>query len=260
MRRTIDHNSPIPYYLQVIEVLKESILRGEWKVGDQLPSEPAMCEMFDVSRTVVRQALQELMQEGLITRRKGRGTYVAQPKISENLAQQLTGFYEDMASQGYETHSKVVKQHVIPASAKIAKYLEVAPGAQVIEIERIRYVQDEPLVLVTTYLDYERCSAALQAELTHQSLYAFLRENCDFVIVRGRRFIEAVPANEYESQQLSIRKGSPLLMLDSVSYGEDGRPIEYYHALHRADRLRFEVELLRVLKGDGKASLIEDRA
>jgi GntR family transcriptional regulator len=88
----INHSSPIPYYIQVIEALTDRSSRGEWRVGDQLPGEQVFCEMFDVSRTVIRQALQSLMQEGLIIRRKGRGTFIAEPKISESLAQRLTGF------------------------------------------------------------------------------------------------------------------------------------------------------------------------
>jgi GntR family transcriptional regulator len=246
----INHSSPIPYYVQVIEALKDRISRGEWRVGDQLPGEQALCEMFDVSRTVIRQALQSLMQEGLIVRRKGRGTFIAEPKISESLAQRLTGFYEDMVSQGYTPVSQVLKQHLIPASAKVADNLEIPPGTQVIEIERLRFVQDEPLVLVTTYLPYRLCSDLLHVELTHKSLYMLLRERCNLTITRGRRILQAVQPNEYETTLLRIKKSVPLIMLDSVSYLSSGTPIEYYHALHRSDRLRFEVDLFYVLKQD----------
>lgn len=250
----INHNSPIPYYVQVIEALKDRISRGEWHVGDQLPGEQVLCETFDVSRTVIRQALQSLMQEGLIVRRKGRGTFIAEPKISENLAQQLTGFYEDMVSQGYTPISQVLKQQVIPANTKVATYLEIPYGTQVVEIERLRFVQDEPLVLVTTYVPYSVCPNLLRADLTHQSLYALLREHHNLTITRGRRILQAVQANEYEANLLKIKKSSPLIMLDSVSYLDNGTPIEYYHALHRSDRLRFEVNLFHVLKQDGVAS------
>ena len=98
-KTTINFDSHIPYYIQLIEALKEKISLGEWKVGDQLPSEPELCEIYGVSRTVVRQALREIELEGLITRRKGKGTFIAEPKISESLAQKLTGFYQDMIEQ-----------------------------------------------------------------------------------------------------------------------------------------------------------------
>ena len=244
----IDHNSPIPYYVQVIEVLKDRISRGEWHVGDQLPGEQVLCEMFEVSRTVIRQALLSLTQEGLIVRRKGRGTFVAEPKISENLAQQLTGFYEDMVNQGYTPVSQVLKQQAIPASAKVAGYLEIPRGTEVIEIERLRFVQDEPLVLVTTYLPQRMCPDLLDMDLTHHSLYALLHEHCGLTIARGRRILQAVQANEYEAGLLNVKKSFPLIMLDSVSYLNTGTPIEYYHALHRSDRLRFEVDLFHALR------------
>lgn len=247
----INHSSPIPYYVQVIEALKERINRDEWQVGDQLPGEQVLCEMFDVSRTVIRQALQSLMQEGLIVRRKGRGTYVAEPKISENLAQRLTGFYEDMVSQGYRPTSQVIKQQLVPANTKVASNLEIPPDTQVIEIERLRFVQDEPLVLVTTYLPYTLCPDLLHKDLTHQSLYMLLREQCNLTITRGRRILQAAQPNEYETTLLKIKRSVPLIILDSVSYLSDGVPIEYYHALHRSDRLRFEVDLFHVLKQKG---------
>jgi len=244
----IDHNSPIPYYVQVIDALKERISQDEWQVGDQLPAEQELCAMYDVSRTVVRQALQSLTQEGLIVRRKGRGSYLAEPKIRESLAERLTGFYEDMASQGYPPVSQVLKQQIVPASAKVASYLELPAETSVLEIERLRFVQDEPLVLVTTYLPASLCAELLSLDLTHQSLYALLLDCCNVTITHGRRLLQAVQANEYEANLLGVKKSFPLLMLDSVSYMGGGTPVEYYHALHRSDRVHFEVNLLRAIK------------
>jgi GntR family transcriptional regulator len=106
-------------------------------------------------------------------------------------------------------------------------------------------VNGEPIVLVTTYLPYIICPGLLEADLRQQSLYKFIEAECGLFIVRGRRTIEAVPANEYEAQLLQVEKGAPLILLDSVSYLEDGTPAEYYHAVHRGDRSRFEVELVR---------------
>jgi GntR family transcriptional regulator len=242
----VDHSSPLPYYVQVKESLRDSIERGDWKPGDQIPGEAELCTFFRVSRTVVRQALLELAYEGLIVRARGKGTFVAEAKITENLAQKLTGFYEDMATLGLSTVSQVLVQRLVAASTRIAAYLEVPPGAEVIEIERLRFVQDEPLVLVTSYVPYARCPSLLQADLSRQSLYALMEKQCGIVITRGRRALEAVAASQREAELLRIERGAPLMLLDSVSCTEDGTPIEYYHALHRGDRSRFEAELLRV--------------
>jgi GntR family transcriptional regulator len=121
----IDHASPVPYCAQGKEALRGRIESGDWKAGDQLPGEPELCSVFDVSRTVIRQALTELMHEGLIVRVKGKGTFVAKAKIMENLAQKLTGFYQDMAERGQPPVSRVLMQQVVPASAKVASLLQI---------------------------------------------------------------------------------------------------------------------------------------
>lgn len=220
--------------------------RGEWEPGDQLPGEIELCGMYDVSRTVIRQALNDMVHAGLVVRRKGRGTFVAEPKIRESLVQRLTGFYQDMTERGHEPVSDVLKQEVVPAAPSVANQLEVDPQAPVVEIERLRYIQDEPIVLVTTYLPESLCPDLVHADLSEQSLYAYIEEHYGLVIVRGRRTVQAVPANEYEAEHLDVPKGAPLILLDSVSYLEDGTPLEYYHALHRGDRSQFEVELVRI--------------
>jgi len=252
-RNGVDRGSPIPYYVQVKQALQEYIENSDQQPGDQLPGEPELCRMFDVSRTVIRQALKEMEYEGLIVREKGRGTFVAEAKINESLFQELTGFYQDMIERGHNPVTEVLRQEVIPASPKVAARLRIDPNTPVIVIDRLRSVQEESIVLVTTYLPYALCPEVLQADLSTQSLYALLEEQCDLVISNGHRTLEAVPANEYEASLLEIEKGSPLMMLDSVSYLDDGTPIEYYHALHRGDRARFEVELVR-LREHGRGS------
>lgn len=244
-RNAIDHNSHVPYYAQVKEALRDRIERGDFRPGDQIPGEPELCTLLGVSRTVVRQALTELVYEGLIVRAKGKGTFIAEPKIVEGLAQRLTGFYEDMASRGLAPYSRVLKQQLTPANTKIAGFLGVAVGASLIEIERLRFIQDEPLVLVQTFLPFAACPGILNADLARQSLYALMEREYGLVIDSGRRTLEAVAATQREAELLRVEVGAPLMLLDSVSYLEDGTPIEYYHALHRGDRSRFEAELLR---------------
>lgn len=245
-KAAIDYESHIPYYIQLLESLKEKISNGEWKPGDQFPSESELCETYGISRTVVRQALKGMELEGLIVRRKGKGTFVAKPKISESLAQKLTGFYQDMVERGHRPVTQVLHQKVEPANKKVAGYLGIEPGTSVIDIQRLRFVKEEPIVLVTSYLPYDLCSDLVHTDLTNQSLYAFLENQCGIMIAYGRRSIEAVPANEMEAYLLQVEKGAPLILLDSVSYMEDGTPIEYFHAVHRGDRSRFEVELVRI--------------
>jgi len=242
----IDYDSYIPYYIQLMEALKERIQAGILKPGEQLPSEPEMCETYGVSRTVVRQALRELEFEGLISRRKGKGTFVAEKKIEESLVQKLTGFFQDMVERGHSIRTEVLKHQVEPASPKVARYLNLDVGTHVFNIERLRFIDGEPIVLVRTYIPVLLCPSLADYDLSTQSLYAILEGKFGLALSHGRRTIEAVPANEREAHLLDVEKFQPLILLDSVSYLENGTPMEYYHAVHRGDRSRFEVNLVRI--------------
>jgi GntR family transcriptional regulator len=206
-----------------------------------------LCNQYGISRTVVRQALKELAVDGVIIRRKGKGTFVAEPKISEGLVQKLTGFYQDMLERGLTPVTKVLRQAVIPVTEKIAYHLKMEPGRNVIVIQRLRFINNEPIQLVTTYIPEHFCPQLIKEDLTERSLYDYMEKQCGLVLVRAQRFIESVTANDTEAKLLDLEPGAPLLMLDSISYLEDGTPVEYYHALHRGDRSRFEVELIKVL-------------
>ena len=244
-RILIEFNSHIPYYVQLINLLKSQFQQKVWKPGDKIPGEPELCDLYGISRTVVRQALQELQHEGLIVRQKGKGTFVAYPKIGESLASKLTGFYHDMLERGLRPTTRVLHQRVIPVPEKVADYLEVAPGTPVIDIHRLRSVNNEPIQLVTSYIPFALCPQAAEVDLTDRSLYDFL-EDCGLQIARGRRYIEAVEASEEAAQLLCVKRGQAMVMLNSICYLANGTPVEYYLALHRGDSTRFEVELVRV--------------
>jgi GntR family transcriptional regulator len=241
----IDRNSPIPFYAQLKSEILTRIERNIWKPGEQLPGELDLCSSFAVSRTVVRQALQELEIEGVIRREKGKGTFVAAAKITENLAYKLTGFYQDMAEQGLNPISKVLRREVLPATPKLARELKIEPGEAVIEIERLRFVEDDPLVFVTTCIPYKFCPGLEMVDLARQSLYWVLERHYGIVIASGRRTLEAVGANPREAELLRVPVGTPLMLLDSIGYLDNGQPVEVFHALHRGDRSRFEVVITR---------------
>jgi GntR family transcriptional regulator len=253
MNEKIDFESHIPYYIQLMDILKEKVQKKDWVAGDQIPGEQDLCEMYRVSRTVVRQALRELELEGVISRRKGKGTFISSPKINEGLVQKLTGFYQDMVERGLKPVTKVLHQSVSPASEKVARFLNIQPGDKVIDIQRLRYISEEPILLVTTYIPFEVCPDLEKVDLSNRSLYEYLEKECGVFIAKGRRYIEAVLANDSEAELLGVESGAPLMMLDSISFSENGLPVEYYHALHRGDRSRFEVELFRLRETESKA-------
>src|SRR3970040_2816569 len=121
---TINFSSHIPYYIQLIDLLKDQIQDKKWAPGEQIPGKQELCDTYGVSRTVVRQALRELELSGVITRRKGKGTFIAEPKINEGLIQKLTGFYQDMVERGLQPVTRVLHQRLAPAARQMAEFLD----------------------------------------------------------------------------------------------------------------------------------------
>lgn len=262
MSARIDRESLIPFYAQVKQSIKDEILQGKWQPGDQLPGETELCRIYSVSRTVIRQALNELLQEELIVRKKGRGTFITQPKVSERMIQKITGFYEDVSRHGFTPVSEVLKQHEIKADERIGHFLALEPGTPVIEIERLRTVEGDPdpIVLVKTYLPLALCVGLLDTDLTHRSLYHFLEQECGLILTHGYRHIEAVAAGVYEAGLLRVKRGTPLILLSGVTHHQNGTPVEYLHSLYRGDRARFDVELMRGLEPQNTYELVIDKS
>jgi GntR family transcriptional regulator len=238
-------------------MLRKQITSRAWKAGDQIPGELRLCQLFDVSRPVIRQAISCLVDEGLLVRRKGKGTYLAESKIKEGLFQRQNGFHQDMLEQGHSLTSRVLKFEITQANENVAYRLGLEPGSPVIEIARLRLVHNEPVVLVTTFLPYELCLALVHEDLTQQSLYAVLERSCGLVITHGHQMFKVTLASTFEAHLLNIQPGAPLVALDKVSYLNDSRPIEYSNALHRADRIRFEVELVRVQENANARTILD---
>ena len=244
MSAGIDRSSPLPFYYQLKQILLADLRARDLAPGTRLPGDNELCGTYDVSRTVVRQALAELETEGVIERQKGRGTFVAHRRTAERLVQSLTGLYEDVAARGGHLRSDVRRQEVVPADGLIADQLQLAVGAPVVVIERLRFVDDEPWVLATTYLPYDIAPGLVHDDLSDQSLYAVLEASYGVRLTHGRRGVEAAVASDAQATALEISPGAPVLVLRSLSYAGD-RPVEVFVAYHRGDRSRFEVTLQR---------------
>lgn len=240
----IDRYSPLPYYAQLKQLLVEQ-LESTWKAGERLPGEVALCQRYGVSRTVVRQALDELESEGRIVRRKGQGTFASARKVDEALFQSLTGLHEDVSARGGTLVSDVRAFEYTPAPAEVAAALEVEAGAPVVYLERLRYVGSEPWVLTRTYLPHDLAPGLLDEDFTEQSLYAVLEDKHGLRLDHGRRLVEAVPASAAVAAALGLQERDPVLLLHSTSWDVTGRPVEYFLAYHRGDRSRFQVHLRR---------------
>ena len=235
-------DTPIPCHYQLSELLRQEIESGRWKVGEQIPVEEDLCVHFSLSRTTVRKSLDALVRLGLLHREQGRGTFVAEPKLVEGLVNRPIGFFDDMKERGITVVTKVLELRRTEPTPIVARELQIAQGATVIEARRVRYIMDLPVVVVNSYVPYELCPSLLEADLTHTGLYQFLREHGGYKTYRAKSFVEAVPADEMEAELLWVESGTPLLMIESTVYLADGRPIDYNKSRHRGDRMRLLME------------------
>lgn len=238
----IDRSSPSPMYDQLRRLILDGIATHSLKPGDLLPGEHRLCEQYGISRTVVRQALGQLENEGIIERVKGKGTFVARPKTSEALMHSLIGLYDDVERRGGHVRSDVLSHERMPAPADVAEALELAPGDPVVVLERLRYVDGEPWSLSTTYMPEAVGALTFGADLRDASLYRLLAEH-GVSAASGVRSAEATVATAAQAEMLGIPEGTALLHLRSVSHDHSGAPFEYFTAYHRGDRSRFEFQL-----------------
>jgi GntR family transcriptional regulator len=241
----IQRDSPVPYYYQLVQYIEKKIKTHEWKPGQVLPSEQEFCEHLDVSRTVVRQAMTTLANEGLVNKQNGKRSSVGHPKYTGGLMQDLRGFHEDALAKGQRPSTRVLELKVIPANGDVAEALRLKEGEPVIMLNRLRFLDGEPTVLVVTHIPERMCPSLVGEDLASRSLYEVLATKYNLVITKGFRTIEAVSATRQEARLLGVKAGSPLLLLKSIGLLEDGTPLEYFIARHRGDRSKFQVRLVR---------------
>lgn len=245
--RAIDRASPLPFYFQLKQIILADISERGLAPGDRLSGDNELTVRYDVSRTVVRQALGELETEGTVQRIKGRGTFVAPRKTSERLVQSLTGLYEDVQARGSQLRSEVRRLEVVPADEQVAGQLQIEIGAPVTVVERLRFVDEEPWALVIGHLPRDVAPGLVEEDLSSQSLYALLEQKYGVALRHGGRSVEASVASAEMAHSLGVDEGDPVLVLRSTVFDEHDVPVEMFVAYHRGDRSRFEVHLRRDL-------------
>lgn len=235
--------SPIPLYYQLAELIREQVHAGDLKPGDQIPPERVLSEQHAISRMTARQAIGYLVSESVLVVRHGLGTFVAEPKLTRDMVT-LLGFTEEMIQRGTAT-SQVIAQHVTEASGSAAEHLALARGDAVTRLVRLRLLNGEPLLLETTLVPTALCPGLEYEDMTQQSLYSLLERRYNLRVSRSRQTLEAVVANEIEASYLTVESGAPMFLLESVTFAEDGQPVEFVKTVYRGDRFTFAFEAER---------------
>jgi len=208
-----------------------------------LPSEAELGDAYDISRTVVRQALEGLERAGIVYRVKGKGAFLSERKVVARLLQDPSGFQANMEAQGLAVETRVLGQAIVPAPSDVADALGMGVGQPVLCLERLRFVEGEAIFLGTSYVPVALCGDLSESDIGEESLNAFLRRRCGLVPAGGRRTIESVAAGRLQAELLHVPIGAPLFYLFAVTWTEDGRPMECSQVWLRGDRTVFEVQL-----------------
>ncbi|CAM3345203.1 GntR family transcriptional regulator [Deinococcus deserti] len=244
----LDAASATPVYLQVASGIAQRIRDGELERGSALPSERELASSLGVSRVTVRQALAQLAEQGLLTRRHGSGTFVAPPPEAPAARPLglLTSFSDDVRSRGHRPGAQVLKFERGRPTAQEAMSLALSPADTVLRVRRLRTSSGEPLAVEESTLPASLVEPLTEQDVTDASLYALLAAR-NLQPYRAIRHLRAVNAPDQLASLLGILPGSALLATERVSWTRDGRPIEYARAHYRGDRYDFVMEL----QGDG---------
>ncbi|MEU2615792.1 GntR family transcriptional regulator [Micromonospora sp. NPDC007271] len=233
----IDRSSPVPLYFQVAEQFAAAIQRGELAPGDRLDSELQLADRLGLSRPTIRQAIQHLVDKGLIVRRRGVGTQVVRGEVRR--AVELTSLHDDLARAGRQPSTSVLELATVECPAKVAAVLGVDPDSPVQHLRRLRFADGEPLAVMRNWLPLDPVRLTLDA-LQTRGLYAILRAS-GLRVRSAHQRIGARAATAAEAQMLGERRGAPLLTMTRTAYDDQGRHLEYGEHIYRASRYALDV-------------------
>jgi GntR family transcriptional regulator len=235
-------DSRLPLYHRVREALLRDI--EELSPGDRLPTESELMERFGVSRTTVREAVNELARNGLVRRRSGSGTFVAQRPIEQELTR-LTGFVEDMRALQLEPTAEVVTRKEVAADDLVARRLALEPGETVMLVERVRLADGEPLSFDVTYLPLEIGRRLAKENLVVYPIFELLEAKYGIRLGEADYRIEAANATARIARYLKIKPNDAVLLIERTTYAAEGPPVDFERLHYRGDRVRYRLRLNR---------------
>ena len=235
---TLDRSSPMPLYFQISEPIAQLINSGALPADTRLEDELSMAARLHVSRPTARQALQRLVDRGLLTRRRGVGTIVSPRHVHRPM--ELTSLMRDLVNAGHKVHTTIQHYEARPATAQEADTLKTTEGTLVVHIERTRFADNEPIAVLTNLIPAD--IAPTMQELESASLYDLMRER-GVTLASARQIIGARSATTKEAKLLSEHRGAALLTSQRTTYDPSGRIVECGNHIYRASRYSFEASL-----------------
>ncbi|HZC66063.1 MAG TPA: GntR family transcriptional regulator [Candidatus Dormibacteraeota bacterium] len=231
-------------YSRVEAVLASEITDGLLKVGGQLPTEDALIARFKVSRITVRRAIRDLVNRGLVEIRRGKGTFVAAPRITQELTE-LSGFVEDMHALGRKPTARVLSKEIVTADATVASQLALTPGQRVVRIRRVRLADGVPLSFDETYLELEIGRKIITNNLKVEPIFTLLERKYGVPLIEAEYKLDATAADSEVAAALRVKENSPVFRIERTSYSTNNRPVDYERLYYRSDLIRFVTRLAR---------------
>lgn len=231
----------IALHHQIKEDMFLHLRSGRWPPGFELPTEEALCRHYGVSRGTLRRAISDLVSEGYIERKRGRGSFVCHPKLESG----ITGSYTRFRVLGppLDPGGQVLGCESIGAPDDVATMLGLAPGDPIWRLERVRYTQGRPVSLQTSFIPGPLCPDLDRQELATRHLIDVMREAYDVHLVRAVEYVDPVVADAYTARALSVRARTPLFQIERITYALNDRVAEYRRALLRGDAYRYRIDL-----------------
>ncbi|GAF41050.1 Transcriptional regulator [Agrilactobacillus composti DSM 18527 = JCM 14202] len=229
-----------PIYIEIHNQIRLDIEAGKWRVGQRIPAERDLAKKFGVSRMTLRQAIQTLVDEGILERHVGSGTYVASAKIQEKMSG-ITSFTDIMQAQGKVPSSKTVSYHLASPTLSEVERLELPQGNQVLRMERIRYADGLPISFETAAVPADLVEGFSKEEIT-ASLYHALETKGNYQLGGAHQTVTATLASERIADFLKIKRNDAILKLRQVSFLKSGRPFEYVRTQYVGSRFEFYLE------------------
>ena len=244
-------NRFIPLYYQLENILRSKIEAGEVLQNQKLPTEQELSREYKISRATVRQALAALVSEGLLYRKQGKGTFVTE-KAAQTKSVKLTGFTEDLFSEGHQADVKILELRPAQAPDRVAAALRLPTGDEVIRFKRLRLVDGGPFSFVVNYLPSDIGGKIAEQDLQHQTMLHLLEDKLGISLGTIRHAVEAVKADVEVASLLAVSVFEPILYMETIVYSADGQPVEVADTYFRSDRYRYTVELIRSQQLRGK--------
>lgn len=237
----LNTNSDLPLYRQLENALVARITSGQWGPGTKIPSEPELCEIFDVSRITVRNALSSLVQRNMLVRERGKGTFVRDVEVVAE-ARSVHSFTTEMRNMGIKPGSRILSVETVPASQEVARALELSEGSDVVQIERLRTGDGRPIAIQTTHLVASMFPNIAQKLRDNSSLYTVLNQEYNIKPLEATEIFRAISLPAKWAKKLGVSRGKPAFSVTRTTFAQRG-VFEYTHSILCGDRYHVQLSL-----------------